>query len=53
MFEMPRQNPLGLSIYTFFFKNEGQEGKQFFSGGGYLWEGGRHKRRVNEGEYGA
>jgi hypothetical protein len=26
--------------------------KQVFSGGGYQWEGGRHKKRVNEGEYG-
>jgi hypothetical protein len=36
--------PLGLSIYTYFFKNEGQERKKIFSRGGYQWEGVRQRK---------
>jgi hypothetical protein len=31
---------------------KGRREKQIFSGAGYQWEGGGHKERVNEGEYG-
>jgi hypothetical protein len=31
----------------------GREVKQVLSGDGYQWEGGEHKERVKEGEYGA
>jgi hypothetical protein len=33
-------------------KNEGQEIKTGVFWGGYQWEGGRHKERVNDGECG-
>jgi hypothetical protein len=50
MAEMPWQNPLELSIYTYFKKRKGRREKQVFSAAGYQWEGG-HKERVSKGEH--
>jgi hypothetical protein len=36
----------------FFLKKEGQEVKACPLWGGWQWEGGRHKKRMKEGEYG-
>jgi hypothetical protein len=49
---VPRQNPLGLSIYTLKKKMKDRRVKQVFSRGEYQWEGVRHKERVIEGEHG-
>jgi hypothetical protein len=35
-----------------FFVNEGQEGKTNSVQGLHQWEGGEHKERMKEGEYG-
>jgi hypothetical protein len=46
MSELPRQNPLGLSIYT--FTNERQEGKTGLFLGWVPGDGGGLEQRVNE-----
>jgi hypothetical protein len=51
MSEMPRQNPLGLSIFTL-KKKKDRRAKQVVCRGGSYWEGGGPKERVNESEYG-
>jgi hypothetical protein len=50
MSEMPRQNPLGLSVYT--SKNEGQVIKTGLFQGWVPLRVDGHKESMNEGEYG-
>jgi hypothetical protein len=48
---MPRGTP-PWTINIHFKEMKDRRVKQVFSRGRYLWEGGGHKERVNEGEYG-
>jgi hypothetical protein len=49
---MKYQGKTPLNYQYMFNKNDGQEGKINLFWDGYQWEGGGHKERGNEGEYG-